>query len=271
MGGCSGPVSVRGEELAATNPDGYEAGRLPIVKVLALAQGLIDAGKAETAYRLLRRAAIEASAAGADTAAIRFLAARALLAGRHYSQAADLLRSLAEDRPELDRVKLDYAEVLFILGRDKESGEVFRNILASDDLPPPVRRNVERFLERIRARQRWRYDFDIGFWYDDNVNNAPDNETVSIPALSGVRFTVASQPVSAWVVRTGALSSLARVPDGERAHPDGGSCIACSKHGARCKLVQPHFGERIDRAAHALRCRDRGAATPRQGPRGLRN
>ena len=181
------------------------AGDLAIERVLALAQGLIDAGRAETAYRLLRRAAIEASGNGADTAALRFLAARALLAGGHYSQAAHVLRRLAEDRPGLDRIILDYAEVLFVLGRDEESEEAFRGILAKDELPLPVRRNVEGFLERIRARQRLRYDFDVGFWHDDNVNHAPDDETVAIPALGGARFTVASQPMSAWVVRTRAL------------------------------------------------------------------
>ena len=137
--------AVRAEEPPAANPNGYEAGGLAIDRVLALAQVLIDAGKAETAYRLLRRAAIEASEKGADTAAIWFLAARALLAGRHYSQAADLLRSLAEDRPELDRAKLDYAEVLFILGRDEESGEVFREILA-EKRPAPACKEKRRTI-----------------------------------------------------------------------------------------------------------------------------
>ena len=132
------------------------------------------------------------------------MAAQALLAGGHYAQAAGVLGKLAEDRPELDRVSLDHAAVLFTLGRDDEADAVFRDMLRKEHLTPTTRRAIEEYLQRIRVRQRWLFDFDVGFWRDDNVNNAPENETVAIPALGGLRLTLDQRPVRAWVGRTGA-------------------------------------------------------------------
>ena len=167
------------------------------------ARRLIAAGRPAEAYALLRRAMAAASSGGADTAPIRYTAAQALIAGGHYAQAAEFLRRLAEDRPEIDRVRLDYAAVLFTLGRDDESDAVFRDIRRKESLSPETRRRVEGYLERIRSRQRWNLDFDIGFWHDDNVNNASEREKVAIPAFGGLRFTLDQQPVRAWVARTG--------------------------------------------------------------------
>lgn len=167
------------------------------------ARRLIDADRPEAAYRLLRDA-MEQAPAGADTAAIRFTAAQALLAGGHLPQAAQLLGQLAEDRPELDRVRLEYAAVLFALGRDDEAAAAFRETRRLRGMPPEARRAAEAFLERIRARQRWRLDFDAGFWRDDNVNNAPESESVAVPAFGGFRFRLGQRPVRAWVAHTGA-------------------------------------------------------------------
>ena len=126
-----------------------------------------------------------------------------MFAARYYAHAAKLLGRLAEERPKLDRVQLDYAASLFALGRDDEADAVFREIHQKESLPPEIRRRVEKFLERIRARQRLRVDFDVGFWRDDNVNNAPERDTVAIPAIFNLRFRLNRRPVRAWVARTG--------------------------------------------------------------------
>ena len=118
-----------------------------------------------------------ASAGGTDTAPLRYMAAQALLAGGHYAQAAGVLGKLAEDRPELDRVSLDHAAVLFTLGRDDEADAVFRDMLRKEHLTPTTRRAIEEYLQRIRVRQRWLFDFDVGFWRDDNVNKRDGGDT----------------------------------------------------------------------------------------------
>ena len=182
---------------------------------VVVAKDLIATGHPETAYRLLHEAMQAAAADGIDTTDIRYWAAQALLAGRHYPQAAQLLGGLAEERPGLDRVRLDYAAVLFTLRRDDEAEAVFRNIRRDEGLLPSVRRRVEQYLERIRARQRLRIDWDFGFWRDDNVNNAPEVEGVEIPLFGGLRFSLDQRPERAWIARTGARLRW-RTPVGER-------------------------------------------------------
>ena len=150
-----------------------------------------------------RTGAVRAEPRDADTAAARFRAAHSLIAAGRYAQAARLLGRLAQERPDLDRVQLDYAAVLFALGRDDEAERVFRGVRRREGLPEPVRRNVEAFLERIRARKSTRIDFDFGLWRDGNVNGASEHETVETPIHGGLPLTLDQRPVRAWVARTG--------------------------------------------------------------------
>lgn len=179
--------------------------RIGVAEAVRVAERWIETGEPGKALVLLQDALRAALAAGIDTTAVRFTAAQALLKMRRHGAAASVLARLAEERPEVDRFQLDYAAALFALGRDDEAEAVFRDVRRREHLPPPVRRNVEDFLERIRARQRWRIDLDVGFWRDGNVNNAPEQETVEVPLFGGAfPITLSEQPVSAWVVRTGA-------------------------------------------------------------------
>ena len=175
-----------------------------VEEAIRTAERWIEAGEPERALALLRRLVRVARAEGLDATAIRFQAAQALLRMRRPAEAAAILGLLVESRPEVDRFQLDYAAALFALGRDDEARAVFRKVRRRESLPPVVRSNVERYLERIRARQRLQIDLDLGFWRDDNVNNAPERETVQVP-LFGARlpFRLNERPVGAWVGRTG--------------------------------------------------------------------
>ena len=170
-------------------------------QALGTARRMIASGNPAAAYALLRHT-MQAAPADADTTAIRFAAAQALIAGGHMAQAAQLLENLAGGHPGASRVQLERALTLFALDHDDEAAAVFREVHSREDLPPAVRRNVEGFLERIRARQRLKVDFDFGFWRDGNVNNAPETDSVAIPAFGGLRFTPDRGPVRAWVART---------------------------------------------------------------------
>ena len=171
-----------------------------VADTVAVASRLIAAGEPQKALALLRRAM---RAEGADTVTIRFLAAQAFLSMGRRVEAATILGQLAKERPDLDRVRLDYAAILFTLGRDAEAKAIFQQMRRKRGLPAAVRRTVERFLESIRARQRVRIDFDFGFWHDNNVNNASEREAVAVPRLGGLEFTLDEQPVQTWIARTG--------------------------------------------------------------------
>ena len=105
---------------------------------------------------------------------------QALMKMERHAKAASILGHLVEKRPNIDRFQLDYAATLFVLGRDGEAEWVFQNVRQREHLPAAVRRNVENYLMRIRARQRCRLDLDLGFWHDSNVNNVPEIETVDV-------------------------------------------------------------------------------------------
>ncbi len=189
---------------AGDTPDRAEVQRLAN-EAVATAERWIEVGEPEKALKLLHLAVQEARLGGVDTVPARFMAAQALLQTGRYAAAAQILGQLSTERPDTDRFQLDYAAALFALGRDDAAKAVFRDVLRRERLPPTVRRNVEGFLERIRDRQRWRVDLDIGFWHDNNVNNASERETVDVPLLGGVLLpiTLDQRPVRAWITRTG--------------------------------------------------------------------
>ena len=182
-------------------------GELPLLDAelaLQLARKWIDQGQPDQAFVLLRRVMQATKDEGdIDTTNIRFLAAQALLKMGRTAHAAVILGQLAVERPELNRVRLDYASALFTLGHDEHAETIFRELRHKEDLPAPVRRNVEGFLERIRARQRFQVNFDFGFWRDSNVNHAPEQDTVQVPIFGGLEFELDEQAVEAWVARTG--------------------------------------------------------------------
>ena len=203
---CPVPAAGLSSPGAAGGPDSPDraacrAGR----PACASGPCLLAAGRPEAAYALLLCEGEAAWRAGIDSAALRNLTAQALLQLGRHAQAALVLESPAESRPDLDQVRLDHAAVLFALGRDDEADAIFREMLRKRRLSPEIRRVIEDYLRRIRARQRWKLDFDVGVWHDDNVNNVTEDETAAIPAFGGLRFTLDQRrPVSAWVVRTGA-------------------------------------------------------------------
>ena len=199
-GWASGPVTLQPwPETGKGNDPQYLADT-----AVTTVERWIEKGDLEKALALLRQSMQAAQAGGADTTAIRFMAAQALLKMRHHAEAAVILGRLAEERPKIVRFRLDYARALFALRHDEEADTVFRNLRREYDLPLVVRRNVERFLERIRARQRLKTDLDLIFWHDSNVNNAPERASVEVPVLGGRTITLSEQPVRAWVARVGA-------------------------------------------------------------------
>ena len=103
-------------------------------------------------------------------------------AARDYGRAEALFRRILDHDPELLRVRLELARTLFMARKDEQADYHFR--LAAGERPPAqVLRNIVRFREAIRARRAWRFDIDVGFAPDSNINSATDKETVDINGL----------------------------------------------------------------------------------------
>ena len=165
-------------------------------------------------------------APASDPIGTRFREAQEHMRAGRFEQAVQTLRWILRTRPGLVRVQLDHALVLFRLGRDDEARKIFLSIRRKPDLPAPVRRNVEDFLERIRAREPLQIGFDFGLWPDKNINNASEAETVDVPIFgTTLPFTINERPISAGVMRTGA-SIRWRKPVSRRAHIEVTSAVA---------------------------------------------
>jgi hypothetical protein len=102
--------------------------------------------------------------------------------GRDYRRAETLFRRILDRDPSLLRVRLELARTLFMEKKDEQADYQFR-LAAAAHPPALVARNIVRFREVIRTRRSWRFNFDVGFAPDSNINSATDKETVDIYGL----------------------------------------------------------------------------------------
>ncbi|MCY4420227.1 MAG: porin family protein [Gammaproteobacteria bacterium] len=214
---CTAPVYAAHsvDSLATPVPaDIPDETRAAIEAALAQSEHLLAVGQPVAAFAVLMQT-MESLPEGADDSTLRFGIAQALLEGGRFSQAEQVLSRLAEEHPDNLRVRLDWALALFALGRDDEAKALFRDARRQANLPPDARRKVEGILGDMLERKRLRIDLDLGLWYDDNVNNASEVDTVQIPAFGGLPFQIDQRPVSAWVARTGASVRWRKAPTGD--------------------------------------------------------
>ena len=196
-------------------------------ETLKKAVKFMQLGENEKAYHQLVQALENAERSNEDATNVLLLLSQVLLRMKQLAVATQVLGVIASRRPLVDRIQLDYAVLLFALGNDDAARTILFDLRRRQSLSDTQRRNVESILEQIRNRQSVKWEFDVGFWRDDNVNNAPEDETAPIPALGGLRFTLDQRPVSAWVARLGAgLRWQIPVTEGGRLYAETHASIA---------------------------------------------
>ena len=104
------------------------------------------------------------------------------VAARDYRAAEIAFRRILDRDPRLLRVRLELARTLFMEKLDERADYHFR-LAAAEHPPAEVARNIVRFRQAIRARRTWRFNFDVGFAPDSNINSATDKQTVDIYGL----------------------------------------------------------------------------------------
>jgi outer membrane protein len=111
-----------------------------------------------------------------------FIAGMSSYAAGDYRRAEDIFRRILDRDPRLLRVRLELARTLFMERKDEQADYQFR--MAAGERPPAqVARNIVRFREAIRARRSWRFNFEVGFAPDSNINSATDKESLDIYGL----------------------------------------------------------------------------------------
>lgn len=102
---------------------------------------------------------------------VRFLRGRIAEASEDFNTAIDEYREILVKRPNLTRVRLELARLLFLIKDDRASRHNFELVLGAD-IPQAVRDNVMRFLAVIRQRQTIRTELSLGIVPDSNINTA---------------------------------------------------------------------------------------------------
>lgn len=99
-----------------------------------------------------------------------------------YRRAEGIFRRILDRDPRLLRVRLELARTLFMEKNDEQADYQFR-LAAGEHPPAQVARNIVRFRQAIRARRSWRFNFDVGFAPDSNINSATSKESIDIYGL----------------------------------------------------------------------------------------
>jgi hypothetical protein len=96
---------------------------------------------------------------------------------RRFTDSAVLLRTILDEQPDAQRVRLELADVLATMGDDAAARRELRAARAGK-LPPEVAQQVDRFSDALRARKPVGATLDIAIASDSNVNRATRSDTL---------------------------------------------------------------------------------------------
>lgn len=186
--GCS-PAACAGAVLAlaiagfsptvkaqtAESQGAAQTARLSSTQLLAFANRARDEGRfeiAEAAYR-----ALFADPSVQVRSEARFRLAMLYVGARRLSQAAVLFREILDEQPDAQRVRLELAHVLDLMGDEVGARRALREAQAGK-LPPEVARFVDRYSAALRAQKPLGASFDLALAPDSNINRATRSSTL---------------------------------------------------------------------------------------------
>ena len=154
------------------------------------ARALMAAGRFAEALAILRPP-VEAGAVPANTLFVFGLAATE--ASQQPGLADDAREGLLDEaiaafhamlveHPGLVRVQLELARAFYLKGEDELAQRHFEAVLAGG-VPEAVAANVQNFLNRIRARERWSYHAGFALVPDSNIGSSSAERTIYILGL----------------------------------------------------------------------------------------
>jgi outer membrane protein len=131
-----------------------------------------DAALAETALR-----AMFADPSVEVRSEARFRLAMLLVRRNRLPEAAVLLRTILDEQPGAQRVRLELARVLDLIGDEPGARRALREAQAGS-LPPDVARLVDRYSAALRAQKPLGGSVDIALAPDSNINRATRSQTL---------------------------------------------------------------------------------------------
>jgi outer membrane protein len=107
----------------------------------------------------------------------KFRQAQLCAARAKFSDAAVLYRSILDEKPDVQRVRLELAYVLAQLG-DLGGAQRQLRLAQAGGLPPDVARLIDQFTNALRARKPYGASVEIALAPDNNINRATRSETI---------------------------------------------------------------------------------------------
>lgn len=96
-----------------------------------------------------------------------------------YRQAISAYRKLLADNPDFVRVRLDLARALYE-DRQYEASRYNFEKARSENPPPEVQHNIDRYLDLMNARGGWTGSVNLSYLNDSNINNASSDKYIYI-------------------------------------------------------------------------------------------
>jgi len=144
-----------------------------IFEIATKAQAAGDVAGAEAIYRTLEHDPhldIRCEA--------RFRHAQLLETRKHNAQAAVLLRAILDEQPGAQRVRLELAKLLALMGHENEARRELRAAQAGG-LPPQIAQVVDQFQAALRAYKPLGGSFELGLAPSSNINRASNGTTIN--------------------------------------------------------------------------------------------
>ena len=158
---------------------------IPTETLIEAARAALTQGKVDDAALLLE--GIEAGEGDVDE--LDFLQGMIAMQRGDWQAAIARFRAMLVRNPNLPRPRLELARAFFHAGEDNLARRHFERVLASEP-PEAVVKNVQSFLDAIRARRRWDAHFGFALAPDSNVNTATSADIVW---LYGLPFRVSDE------------------------------------------------------------------------------
>lgn len=150
-------------------------------QALKIAAELLQKGELGEADAILQRL-VTANPDKVDRTQVHFLLGMIAAAEKDYPAAEKVLRRILDQRPDLIRVRLELARVLFEQKKDIAAAYHFRYVLGNG-LPDATIKQVRKYLNAIEARKNYKISLSASLMPNSNVNAGPKDDTVTVFGL----------------------------------------------------------------------------------------
>lgn len=196
---CSLGVWVPGTANAQQTVSGLSA--VQVFEVAAHAEQAGDLATALVAYEALSRDPdIEVRTEA------RFRRARVLVAQERLAEAATTLRAILDEKPDAQRVRLELANILALMGDERGAARLLRQV-QTGALPQEVALAVDQFSNALRSRKPYGASLELALAPDSNINRATSASTLDT-VIAPLQLSPDAQQQSGVGVRLGGQTYL---------------------------------------------------------------